>query len=54
MNPGACILAAFGQTMNVEIQSVEGNAAFNVVAGNTNAVAEGEKSWSGELLQRGK
>jgi hypothetical protein len=54
MNPGACILDAFGQTMNVEIQSVEGNAVFKVVAFNTNAVAEGEKSWSGELPQMGK
>jgi hypothetical protein len=31
MNPGACILNAFGQTMNVEIQSVEGNAVFKVL-----------------------
>jgi hypothetical protein len=54
MNPGACILDAFGQTMNVEIQSVEGNAVFKVVEPNTNAVAEREKSWSGELPQMGK
>ncbi|MEG4584434.1 hypothetical protein QUA54_04170 [Microcoleus sp. MOSTC5] len=48
------ISAKEGQTMNVEIQSVEGNAVFKVVAPNTNAVAEGEKSWSGELPQTGK
>ncbi|MEG4205994.1 hypothetical protein QUA20_18955 [Microcoleus sp. Pol7_A1] len=48
------IKAKEGQTMNVEIQSVEGNAVFKVVAPNTNAVAEGEKSWSGELPQTGK
>lgn len=48
------INAKEGQTMNVEIQSVEGNAAFKVVDPNTNAVAEGEKSWSGELPQTGE
>ncbi|MEG4804525.1 hypothetical protein QUB63_27325 [Microcoleus sp. ARI1-B5] len=48
------ISAKQGQTMNVEIQSVEGNAVFKVVDPNTNAVAEGEKSWSGELPQTGK
>ena len=48
------INAKEGQTMNVEIQSFEGNAVFKVVAPNTNAVAEGEKSWSGELPQTGK
>jgi hypothetical protein len=48
------INAKEGQTMNVETQLFEGNAVFNVVAANTNAVAEGEKSWSGELPQTGK
>src|SRR6476620_6876064 len=48
------INAKEGQTMNVEIQSVEGNAVFKVVDPNTNAVVEGEKSWSGELPQTGK
>ncbi|MEG4506908.1 hypothetical protein QUA81_24675 [Microcoleus sp. F6_B4] len=48
------ISAKEGQTMNVEIQSVEGNAVFKVVDPNTNAVAEGEKTWSGELPQTGK
>ena len=48
------INAKNGQTMNVEIQSVEGNAVFKVVDPNTNAVAEGQKSWSGELPQTGK
>jgi hypothetical protein len=48
------INAKEGQTMNIESQSFEGNAVFNVVAPNTNAVAEGEKSWSGELPQTGK
>ncbi|MEG4107311.1 hypothetical protein [Microcoleus sp. S13_C5] len=48
------ISAKKGQTMNVEIQSVEGNAVFKVVDPNTNAVAEGEKSWSGEVSQTGK
>ncbi len=48
------INAKQGQTMNVEIQSVEGNAAFKVVDPNTNAVVEGEKSWSGELPQTGQ
>ncbi len=48
------INAKEGQTMNVEIQSVEGNAAFKVVDPNTNAVVEGEKSWSGELPQTGQ
>ncbi|MEG4580179.1 hypothetical protein QUA71_11280 [Microcoleus sp. MON1_C5] len=48
------INAKQGQTMNVEIQSVEGNAAFKVVDPNTNAVAEGEKSWSGEVPQTGQ
>ncbi len=48
------ISAKEGQTMNVEIQSVEGNAVFKVVDPNTNAVVEGEKSWSGELPQTGK
>ncbi|NJM60406.1 MAG: hypothetical protein HC849_09730 [Oscillatoriales cyanobacterium RU_3_3] len=42
-----------GQTMNVEIQSVEGNAVFKVIDPNTNPLAEGQKSWSGELPQRG-
>jgi hypothetical protein len=41
--------------MNVEIQqSFERNAVFKVVAPNTNAVADREKSWSGELPQTGK
>ncbi|MBE9185115.1 hypothetical protein IQ270_10400 [Microcoleus sp. LEGE 07076] len=40
-----------GQTMNIEIQSVEVNAVFKVVDPNTNAVAEAEKSWSGKLTQ---
>ncbi|MEP6514806.1 hypothetical protein [Microcoleus vaginatus] len=48
------INAKEGQTMNVEIQSVEGNAAFKVVDPNTNPVAEGEKSWSGELPLTGQ
>lgn len=48
------ISAKEGQTMNVEIQSVEGNAVFKVIDPNTNAVVEGEKSWSGELPQTGK
>ncbi|MEG4112751.1 MULTISPECIES: hypothetical protein [unclassified Microcoleus] len=48
------INAKEGQTMNVEIQSVEGNAVFKIVDPNTNAVVEGEKSWSGELPQTGK
>lgn len=42
-----------GQTMNVEIQSVEGNAVFKVVDPNTNALVEEAKSWSGELPQKG-
>ncbi|MGB3265634.1 MAG: hypothetical protein WBA89_16945 [Microcoleus sp.] len=48
------IRAKQGQTMNIEIQSVEGNAVFKVVDPNTNAVAEGEKSWSGKLPQTGQ
>ncbi|MEG4341800.1 hypothetical protein QUB70_00740 [Microcoleus sp. A003_D6] len=48
------INAKEGQTMNVEIQSVEGNAVFKVVDPNTNAVVEGEKSWSGKLPQTGE
>ena len=48
------INAKQGQTMNIEIQSVEGNAVFKVVDPNTNGIAEGEKSWSGKLSQTGK
>lgn len=48
------IRAKRGQRMNLEIQSVEGNAVFKVIDPNTNALAEGEKSWSGELPQTGK
>lgn len=39
--------------MNVDIQSVEENAVFKVVDPNRNAVAEGKKSWPGELPQTG-
>ncbi|NJK73684.1 MAG: hypothetical protein HC942_05455 [Microcoleus sp. SU_5_6] len=42
-----------GQTMNIEIQSFQGNAVFKVIDPNTNPLAEGQKSWSGELPQRG-
>lgn len=38
-----------GQTINVEIQSVEGNAVFKVIDPNTNTLAEEQKSWSGTL-----
>ena len=48
------INAKKGQTMNIEIQSVEGNAVFKVVAPNTKGVAEGQKSWSGKLPQTGQ
>jgi hypothetical protein len=43
-----------GQRMNLEIQSVEGNAVFKVIDPNTNALAEEAKTWSGELPQTGK
>ena len=48
------INAKKGQTMNIEIQSVEGNAVFKVINPNTKGVAEGKKSWSGKLPQTGK
>lgn len=48
------INAKQGQTMNIEIQSVEGNAVFKVVDPNTNGVAEGKRSWSGKLSQTGQ
>lgn len=48
------ITAKQGQRMNLEIQSVEGNAVFKVIDPNTNPLAEEKRSWSGELPQTGK